>query len=68
MPTGERLEPLKRAERLAGFVVYSATLVGMASLAFGFIAVLSGNWASSGSFFIAAAIAFGALANAILRD
>jgi hypothetical protein len=68
MATPDKLEPRRRAERLAGFVVYAATLVGMASLAFGFIAVLSGNWEASGTFFIGAAIAFGALANAILRD
>jgi len=68
MATPEKQEPARRAERLAGFVVYAATVTGMASLAFGFIAVLSGNWVASGPFFIAAAIAFGALANAILRD
>jgi hypothetical protein len=68
MPEAEKFEPLRRAERLAGFVVYAATLAGLAGLAFGFIAVLAGNWPAAGPFFIAAAIAFGALANAILRD
>ena len=68
MTSPDRQEPQRSAERLAGFVVYASTLVGMAALAIGFVSVLSGNWQAAGSFFIAAAIAFGALANAILRN
>jgi hypothetical protein len=60
--------PLKNAERLAGFAVYAATLAGLAGLAFGFIAVVTGRWEAAGVLFVAAAVAFGALANAILRD
>ena len=68
MAESQKQQPLKQAERLAGFVVYAATLAGLAGLAFGFIALLSGNWPAAGPFFIAAAVAFGLLANAILRD
>ena len=68
MTNPDKLEPQRGAERLAGFVVYASTLVGMAALAVGVILVVSGNWQSAGTFFIAAAIAFGALANAILRS
>ena len=68
MTTPDKLEPQRGVERLAGFVVYGSTLVGMAAFAIGVILVVSGNWESAGTFFIASAIAFGALANAILRN
>jgi len=61
-------ETRRSVERLTGFAVYATTVSGLAGILFGFIAVLSGNWAASGPFFIAAALAFGLLANAILRD
>jgi hypothetical protein len=68
MAEPEKQTPLKKAERLAGFVVYAATLAGLSGLVFGFIAILSHNWGAAGPLFIAAAVAFGLLANAILRD
>lgn len=57
----------RRAERTAGLAIYGATVVGMAGVLLGFGMALTRNWGASATYFVAAALAFGLLANALLR-
>jgi hypothetical protein len=54
-----------KTDWLVGLAVYGSALVGAISLLLGLVAVIGGRWDAAGTCFIAAAIAFGALANAL---
>ena len=54
-----------KTDWLVGLAVYGSALVGAISLVLGLVAVIDGQWQAAGACFIAAAIAFGALANAL---
>ena len=52
---------------LVGLAVYGSALVGIIGLLVGLVALIGGQWEAAGACLIAAAIAFGALANALFR-
>ena len=54
-----------KTDWLVGLAVYGTALVGAISLLLGLVALIDGQWDAAGTCFIAAAIAFGALANAL---
>ncbi len=64
MPNPEK-PPHAKTDWLVGLAVYGSALVGAISLLLGLVAVIDGQWIAAGACFIAAAIAFGALANAL---
>jgi hypothetical protein len=64
MPKPDKLAHAK-TDWLVGLAVYGTALVGAISLLLGLVAVIDGQWDAAGACFIAAAIAFGALANAL---
>jgi len=65
--TGAEAERQK-AEWVVGLATYGALLAGVAGLVIGLMAFLTGRLEAAGTCLIAAAVAFGALANALLRD
>ncbi len=66
--TTPRIGDEQRAERMIGFAVYGASVTGIGALIIALVAVLSGRWEAAGTCLAAAAIAFGALANALIRE
>ena len=56
-----------KTDWLVGLAVYGSALVGAISLVLGLVATIGSRWDAAGFCFIAAAIAFGALANALFR-
>ena len=56
-----------RGEGLIGPAVYGAMTTGTIAGAFTILSVFIGNWESAGIGLVAAAVAFGLLANALLR-
>ncbi|MBZ0256693.1 hypothetical protein K8I31_11565 [bacterium] len=54
-------------EGLIGFSCFAAVIVGMLSLFFGFVFCLNGEPVGGGACFIASALSFGLLSNALLR-
>jgi hypothetical protein len=59
--------PTQRAEWLVGLAIYGTAVAGVAALIIALFAFLGGRWDVAGTCLVAAAIAFGALANALLR-
>jgi len=57
----------KRTEWLVGLAIYGTTVAGILALILALLALFSGRWEAAGTGLVAAAIAFGALANALLR-
>ena len=57
----------RRADWLIGLAVYGATIGGVAALLLAVFSVFSGRLEAAASCLISASIAFGALANAVLR-
>jgi hypothetical protein len=57
----------RRAEGLAGLATFGAACTGVISLFAAFVAFLGSNGQAMGMCLIAAAIAFGGLANALTR-
>ena len=55
-------------DRLIGVIIFSTFGIGLLAIVIGFLAMLLGEWIGAGITLIAAALAFGLLANAILRD
>lgn len=58
-------------DRIDGFIgaaVYGAVITGFGGILFALVAVLAGNWPAAGIGLAASAIAFGSLANALLRQ
>ena len=64
----ERALDVRRASWLIGLSTYGSALTGTAGLVIGFFALLGKRWDVAATSLIAAAIAFGALVNALLRD
>lgn len=58
---------LQKPETLVGAALLSGMLTGFAGLVIAVIAVLNTDWVASGLGLIAAALAFGLVANAALR-
>ena len=56
-----------KTDWLVGLAIYGTALVGVISLLVGLVALIGGQWSAAGTCFIASAIAFGALANALFR-
>jgi hypothetical protein len=52
---------------IVGVSIYFGLIVGLAGMILAVIAIFSSEWLAAGVFFIASAIAFGLLANALLR-
>ena len=52
---------------LVGLAIHGSALVGTIGLLLGLVAFIGGEWDAAGACLIAAAIAFGALANALFR-
>jgi len=65
--TEPRSSETGRAERMVGNATYGATVAGWGALFLGFANALTGSWSAAGTFFVAAALAFGLLSNALLR-
>lgn len=62
------LKPTRaKTDWLVGLAVYGSALVGVVSLLLGLVAFIGGRWEAAGPCFVATAIAFGALANALFR-
>jgi len=57
-----------RFETVLGTVVVAGVIAGIIGLAAGIIALIHGEWLGAGLCLGAAALAFGLIANAILRD
>ena len=69
MTQPKSIEPERhKAEWVVGLAIYGAVVAGVAGLVIGLMAFFSGRLEAAGTCFIAAAVAFGALANALLRD
>ena len=58
----------KRVDWLIGLSIYGGAITGVAALALALFSFFNGQWPTAATSLIAAAIAFGALANAVLRD
>jgi hypothetical protein len=58
---------MRRAAWLVGLAVYGAALAGVAGLLMALVTVVTGNWGPASGGLVAAAFAFGTLANALLR-
>jgi hypothetical protein len=59
--------PMRRASWLIGLATLGAAITGVFGLFAGLLAFLSGQWQAVGVCLLAAGLAFGALANALLR-
>ena len=57
----------RRAEGYVGIALYGSVVAGLGGFAVGLFGLFSGNVVGAGMGFAASAIAFGALANALLR-
>jgi len=60
--------PRKQAFAFPGWLVAGAVVCGLAGLVCGCVAALKGDFVGGGACFAAGAVAFGLLANAVLRD
>jgi len=58
----------KRQDTLVGLAILGSGITGVASLIVGFISLSDGDLIAVGVCLIAAALAFGLLANALLRE
>ena len=58
----------RKAEWLVGLATYGAAFAGTLGLLLALFGLLSGRLEAAGACLIAAAVAFGALANALLRE
>lgn len=56
-----------KAETVAGIAVLLAFVTGVASLVVAVFSFFSANWVGAGTCLVAAALAFGLVANAVLR-
>ena len=54
--------------RLVGRIVGGCQMIGILSAVGGIVCAVIKEWSASAAFFIAAALAFGLLCNAVLRD
>jgi hypothetical protein len=59
--------PMRRTSWLIGLASLGAAITGTFALLAGLFAFLSGQWQAAGVCLLAAGVAFGALANALLR-
>ena len=59
--------PMRRASWLIGLATLGASITGVFALFAALFAFLSGQWQAAGVCLLAAGVAFGALANALLR-
>ena len=59
--------PTRRTSWLIGIATLGAAITGVFALLAGLFAFLSGQWQAAGVCLLAASLAFGALANALLR-
>lgn len=66
MPDTRELDT-RRTEWLVGVAIYGTTVAGIVALILALLALFSGRWDAAATGLVAAAIAFGALANALLR-
>lgn len=57
----------RRTDWLVGLAVYGSALTGIVGLVLAVWSFLSGRWEAAGAGLVAGAVAFGALANALLR-
>jgi hypothetical protein len=57
----------RRTSWLIGLATLGTAISGVLALFIGFFASLSGQWQAAGVCLLAASVAFGALANALLR-
>lgn len=60
-------QPTRRTSWLIGLASLGAAITGAFALVVGLVAFLSGQWQAAGICLLAASVAFGALANAMLR-
>ena len=58
----------RRAEGYVGIALYGSVVAGLGGFGVGLFGLFTANLAAAGMGFVASAIAFGALANALLRD
>lgn len=57
----------RQVNRFIGLAVYGSALAGIGGVLLALLGVMTGRWEAAGAGLIAAAVAFGALANALLR-
>jgi hypothetical protein len=57
----------RRAEGYVGIALYGSVVAGLGGFGVGFFGLIFGNFIGAGIGVVASAIAFGALANALLR-
>ena len=60
--------PTGKFDAILGIVVVAGLATGFAGLIVALFAIFTGDWTGAGLGLVAAALAFGLLANAILRD
>ena len=58
----------EKAETIAGIAVLLAVVTGIAALIVAVFSFAGANWVGAGICLVAAALAFGLVANAVLRD
>lgn len=58
----------KRANILTGFSIIVSLVTGIASLVVAILALINADWTGAGIALVAAALAFGLLLNALLRQ
>ena len=68
LPDSNRKTEARQASWLVGASTLGSLVTGVFALLSGLYAFLSGQWQAAGICLIAAAVAFGALANAVYRQ
>ena len=67
LPDSDKKSGTRQTSWLVGFATLGSVVTGIFALLCGLYAFLSGQWQAAGVCLIASALAFGALANAVLR-